>query len=361
MRSSIAENGRTGADEDAAVNIDDILPADATANPAAATTAKRRDAAGVDSAALRFCERTLELLIDLLSQLPTRRFLHALLAEKNVLVKAKRSALFTAPAGDLFVQLLDQFEFYMGFPIDDHTGEPLAVRRSISCRRVAVACSFRNLQFRRGPALCCAVLVDLANLYSTPAFLFPLACASSAWHNTADVDEVLMSTRVCCLQELDLDKRADEAVLQLQRLLFRRWPALQDVALTNCASARSRAVLDAALAPMKQDELYKLAVTQLRLADPRDGCVENSDFLREVVRTCHALASLLLHLCTVSKDHRTSWPQRCARADGAAEDLLARSDPGAVCGPAGLVVEDPDFVCKLVHGRVCVQCARCLT
>jgi hypothetical protein len=48
--------------------------------------------------------------------------------EKHVLVKAKRAPLFGSPAGELFGQLLDQFEFYMQFPIDDHSGEPLEVR-----------------------------------------------------------------------------------------------------------------------------------------------------------------------------------------------------------------------------------------
>jgi Intron-binding protein aquarius N-terminus len=73
------------------VSIDDILPAEdaadaprngaAAADSAAAASLRsdKRDAAGVDHAALGFCERFLELLIDLLSQTPTRRFLHAVL------------------------------------------------------------------------------------------------------------------------------------------------------------------------------------------------------------------------------------------------------------------------------------------
>lgn len=37
--------------------------------------------------ALLYCERFLEFLVDLLSQLPTRRFVHALLEDRAVLVK----------------------------------------------------------------------------------------------------------------------------------------------------------------------------------------------------------------------------------------------------------------------------------
>ncbi len=32
----------------------------------------------------------------------------------------------TVQAADLFRQLVDMLAFYMAFPIDDHTGEPLA-------------------------------------------------------------------------------------------------------------------------------------------------------------------------------------------------------------------------------------------
>ena len=72
------------------------------------------------------CERGVELLIDLLSQLPTRRFVHAVLEDKALLVKARRSVLYRAEGwGERFRQLLDLLAFYLDFPIDDHTGEAL--------------------------------------------------------------------------------------------------------------------------------------------------------------------------------------------------------------------------------------------
>lgn len=101
------------------IELDDILPPEApsattaaavapskeNATPVAtdanvatgAAAAPRRDAAGVDQPALRFCERFLELLIDLLSQLPTRRFLHTLLDERQV----RRAPEQRAPAWSL--------------------------------------------------------------------------------------------------------------------------------------------------------------------------------------------------------------------------------------------------------------------
>lgn len=49
--------------------------------------------------ALLYCERGVELLTDLLSQLPTRRFVHTLLEDKAVLIKCKLSALHSQLQG----------------------------------------------------------------------------------------------------------------------------------------------------------------------------------------------------------------------------------------------------------------------
>mmetsp|Transcript_15961 Transcript_15961/g.37841 ORF Transcript_15961/g.37841 Transcript_15961/m.37841 type:complete len:1392 (+) Transcript_15961:941-5116(+) len=77
-------------------------------------------------ARLLFCERFVEWLVDLLSQLPTRRFTRALLEDSAVLIKIKHAKLISLPEGKLFAQLVDLLEFYMNFEIDDHTGEPLS-------------------------------------------------------------------------------------------------------------------------------------------------------------------------------------------------------------------------------------------
>lgn len=48
---------------------------------------------------LLFCERFVEFLIDLMSQAPTRRYAHALLEDKAVLIKCRMSALFQQEQG----------------------------------------------------------------------------------------------------------------------------------------------------------------------------------------------------------------------------------------------------------------------
>ena len=53
----------------------------------------------VDRQGLLYCERSVELFTDLLSQLPTRTFVHTLLEDKAVLVKCKLSRLHSQPAG----------------------------------------------------------------------------------------------------------------------------------------------------------------------------------------------------------------------------------------------------------------------
>ncbi|XP_072992424.1 uncharacterized protein [Typha latifolia] len=79
----------------------------------------------VDESCVLYCERFMEFLIDLLSQLPTRRFLKPLVADVAVVAKCHLSALYTHEKGRLFAQLVDLLQFYEGFEIDDHFGTQL--------------------------------------------------------------------------------------------------------------------------------------------------------------------------------------------------------------------------------------------
>jgi intron-binding protein aquarius len=103
-----------------------IKPADVIASP------------GLDSAprqAVNYCERFLELVIDLLAQLPTRRFFHALILDRHFVVRCQISELFRASNNDdgnvknaakapfrLFRKLLESLKFYEDFEIDQKTG-----------------------------------------------------------------------------------------------------------------------------------------------------------------------------------------------------------------------------------------------
>lgn len=55
---------------------------------------------------LLYCERFVEFLTDLLSQLPTRRFIRTLLEDKAILIKCRMSALFQHSQGEHKTMLL---------------------------------------------------------------------------------------------------------------------------------------------------------------------------------------------------------------------------------------------------------------
>ncbi|XP_062211429.1 uncharacterized protein LOC133912612 isoform X2 [Phragmites australis] len=79
-----------------------------------------------DDSCVLYCERFMEFLIDMLSQLPTRRFLRPLVADVAVVAKCHLSALYTHEKGRLFAQLVDLLQFYEGFEINDHSGTQLS-------------------------------------------------------------------------------------------------------------------------------------------------------------------------------------------------------------------------------------------
>jgi intron-binding protein aquarius len=88
---------------------------------------------GVSSIAintLRFVERFVELLVDLLSQLPTRRYLVAVLDDMHFVLQCRRSLFVRSkrPESDLFSRLLHLVDFYIHFEVDNFSGRMLSVQ-----------------------------------------------------------------------------------------------------------------------------------------------------------------------------------------------------------------------------------------
>ncbi|XP_071832631.1 RNA helicase aquarius-like [Apostichopus japonicus] len=79
----------------------------------------------VDMNKVHYCERFIELMVDLEAQLPTRRFFNAVLDDAHLVVRCSLSNLSKRPEGKLFVELLDMLKFYSGFEIKDSTGTAL--------------------------------------------------------------------------------------------------------------------------------------------------------------------------------------------------------------------------------------------
>ena len=72
----------------------------AESEPASNGTATSVGGSGsINRQQLLFCERFVEFLIDLMSQAPTRRYSHALLEDKAVLIKCRMSDLFQHEQG----------------------------------------------------------------------------------------------------------------------------------------------------------------------------------------------------------------------------------------------------------------------
>ncbi|KAK3638686.1 hypothetical protein LTR22_017704 [Elasticomyces elasticus] len=76
---------------------------------------------------LLYCERFLELLCDLLSQLPTRRYIATLLQDLNLIPAIKLSPLYQdGDESALLREMLGLLSHYAHFPIDDQTGKQLS-------------------------------------------------------------------------------------------------------------------------------------------------------------------------------------------------------------------------------------------
>lgn len=75
---------------------------------------------------LSYCERFLELLTDLESQLPTRRYVNTLVKDLNVLPAIQLSPIYADEDNGLFRDLFNLLSHFANFPIEDQTGRQLS-------------------------------------------------------------------------------------------------------------------------------------------------------------------------------------------------------------------------------------------
>ncbi|KAI9715179.1 MAG: hypothetical protein M1812_006158 [Candelaria pacifica] len=71
---------------------------------------------------LLYCERFIEFLTDLESQLPTRRYVNSLVVDLNLIPAIKLSPLFNDEENGLLRDLFNLLRHFLHFPIDDHSG-----------------------------------------------------------------------------------------------------------------------------------------------------------------------------------------------------------------------------------------------
>ncbi|KAF5195306.1 Rna helicase aquarius [Thalictrum thalictroides] len=117
----------------------------------------------VNDACVLYCERFMEFLIDLLSQLPTRRFLRPIVADVAVVSKCHLSTLYTHEKGKLFAQLVDLLQFYEGFEIDDHVGTQLSDDNVLLTHYYRLQ-TFQLLIFKKIPKLRDLALANIGSI-----------------------------------------------------------------------------------------------------------------------------------------------------------------------------------------------------
>ena len=78
-------------------------------------------------------------MIDLQSQLPTRKYTNALITDLHVLVAIRLSPLYKDPKNQLFRDLVDQLDHYVHFAVNSYTSAPLSENEmhEIHCAELA--------------------------------------------------------------------------------------------------------------------------------------------------------------------------------------------------------------------------------
>ena len=79
---------------------------------------------------LIYCEKFVEFLTDLESQLPTRRYVNSLVQDLNLLALIKVSPMFNTQDNSLLRDLFVLFRHFTNFPVDDNTGSQYSKAQS---------------------------------------------------------------------------------------------------------------------------------------------------------------------------------------------------------------------------------------
>ena len=75
-----------------------------------------------------FCERFMELMVDMMARLPTRRWFHLILESTHMITHSDLSTLATRREGQLYLQLLEMLKFYDTFEVDDLKGTSMSTK-----------------------------------------------------------------------------------------------------------------------------------------------------------------------------------------------------------------------------------------
>lgn len=92
-----------------------------------------------DQESIIYCERFMEFLVDLESQLPTRRYVNTLLRDLNLLPVIRISRLFQLGRDSLFRDFYSLLKHFVCFSIDDHSGQQRSPQDAydIHCQELA--------------------------------------------------------------------------------------------------------------------------------------------------------------------------------------------------------------------------------
>ncbi|XP_076638535.1 RNA helicase aquarius isoform X1 [Colletes latitarsis] len=112
---------------------------------------------------VRYCERFLELVIDLEALLPTRRFFNTVMDDCHLVVRCQLSNLLSRPEGGLFGQLLEMLKFYARFEINEESGDPLTDHDMTQLHYTKIT-SLQKAVFAKFPDLRSFALTNVASV-----------------------------------------------------------------------------------------------------------------------------------------------------------------------------------------------------
>lgn len=246
-----------------------------------------------------YCERVIEFLSDLQSQLPTRRYANFLLQDLHLITAVSLSPIFNAEENGLLRDLLALFSHYTHFTIDDQTGHQQSKTQAYDQH--------------------CA---SLANLQRTALKHFKEKLTVLALSNYASIDE---------RKELEnlLAPLTDDEVVQLSALLELRTSYPESTGLT----VDRRFLIEVLLSTFERRKIFQETASEMSVMPNEQNIFDASLLRTDSYDGSHPLAIPKLNLQYLSVGDflwRSLVLYRCESFYGIRshiEDILRRLKP----------------------------------
>ncbi|KAK2168383.1 hypothetical protein LSH36_17g07036 [Paralvinella palmiformis] len=259
----------------------------------------------VEEDKIHYCERFLELMIDLEAQLPTRRFFNTVMDDAHLVIKASLSALTQREDGKLFLQVCSHLQFTeqklilkVGVASTITNLIMMNLRKQLASAETLYNKVCSHLQFtEQSPEQKLILKVGVASTITNLIMMNlrkQLASAETLYNKLLDMLKFYAGFEINeqtgeALTDTEMMIMHYDRITSLQKAAFSNFPELNRFALSNVANIDTRETLMKHFEPLSSEKLHEIGahLNLLEKPDKENKTTHDEKILRELLISYH--------------------------------------------------------------------------